>query len=309
MNEAEKIDFSSQASQMIILPFALSFPEGELKFFMNVHKVVKVIEYDDVHPMPTPMKPFEYLIDFQGISVPVIELKKWLRQSMDEQLLQQNLQAAPSGEQARIVICELLGYYIGIVVNRTFNVKRQNINEIIAAPALFPNVGQEFASGMIREANGFCYLFDLEAFFESQDIKLTATVDDKVDGGPRLAGKSILIVEDSKLYRSILLRVLVKHGALVDVAVNGKEGLEILLERQTKYDAIISDIEMPIMNGIDMITAYRKSSHDVPYVVFHSSISNENLVHDIVDSALGDFLVKFDESNIIERLTAALSNV
>lgn len=307
MLAANKNQSPKRGSELIILPFSLQLQEGEIRFFMNVHKVVKVIEFDGMQSIPSPLGIFEYMIDFQNVSVPVIHLKKWLGQSMSSEITLRNDQAGKSLAGPRIIICELLGYIIGILVDRTFKIRRQSSLDILDAPALFPNIGQNFKNGMIRDDHGYCYLFDLEAFFEAHDIQIAESVEDSLEGPQLLKDKSILVVEDSRLYRQLLIKALTKHGAKVQTAENGQEGLAVLLAQNERFDAIISDIEMPIMSGIDMITAFRKASSNVPYVIFHSSISNDNLIHDIVDSELGDFIVKFDEQNIVQMLMDAIA--
>lgn len=296
------------SSQMVILPFALSFPEGDVRFFINVQKVVRVIEAGELQAMPSPIKPFEQLLDYQGISVPIIHIKKWLGRVMNTELVNLGKTSDSPNSSPRIVICELLGYYIGVVIDRTYKVAKINIQQVLPAPAIFPGVSEDFVSSMVHDNNGYCYLFDLEAFFEAHDIRLTEVVSENADALQKLKGKSILVVEDSKLYRRILIKALSKHGADVEVAENGKEGLDILKQNLDRFDAIVSDIEMPHMNGIDMIRNYRNSAHSIPYVLFHSSISNETLAQDLTQSELGDFLVKFDEENIVQKIFEGLLN-
>jgi two-component system chemotaxis sensor kinase CheA len=69
--------------------------------------------------------------------------------------------------------------------------------------------------------------------------------------------KKILLVEDTIFLQQLEKRYLEADGYEVIVAENGKEGLERLA--QEKVDIIVSDIEMPEMNGWDFITAVRKN--------------------------------------------------
>lgn len=75
---------------------------------------------------------------------------------------------------------------------------------------------------------------------------------DRIRGLPRVWEDSILIVEDDEDIRDLLKEVLYKEG-LVDAVSNGREGLEKIEERY--YSVIMSDLEMPVMNGIELYKA------------------------------------------------------
>jgi two-component system chemotaxis response regulator CheY len=68
--------------------------------------------------------------------------------------------------------------------------------------------------------------------------------------------QSILIVDDSPTVRQQLRLCLETGGYTVVEAVNGKAGLE--QAEKTKVNMVISDVNMPIMNGIDFIRELRK---------------------------------------------------
>lgn len=81
----------------------------------------------------------------------------------------------------------------------------------------------------------------------------------------------ILYVEDEDSIRMMTERILIKRGAVVTVAKNGQEGLERATDQ--KFDIIISDIQMPIMNGIEMIKKLKEMQCDTPTII--TSAHNE----------------------------------
>ena len=80
--------------------------------------------------------------------------------------------------------------------------------------------------------------------------------------------KHILIVDDSKTVRNLLAFIMKKEGFKVTAAEDGLDGLEKLYS-EPKIDLIVSDINMPRMDGITFIRTVREQEayRDIPIVV------------------------------------------
>ena len=75
-------------------------------------------------------------------------------------------------------------------------------------------------------------------------------------------GRNFLIVEDNALNAEIVCEVLKLSGASCTVAVNGKEAVELFEQSAPgTFDAILSDVQMPVMNGYEMAAAIRAGCH------------------------------------------------
>jgi PAS domain S-box-containing protein len=76
--------------------------------------------------------------------------------------------------------------------------------------------------------------------------------EDKKNGaGGRFAGKKLLIAEDVEINREILLSLLEDTGLSMDCAENGLEAVEMVTAAPGKYDAILMDVQMPKMDGLE----------------------------------------------------------
>jgi two-component system chemotaxis response regulator CheY len=73
---------------------------------------------------------------------------------------------------------------------------------------------------------------------------------------------AVLTVDDSEPMRKMLAIVLKAGGYNVDSACHGAEGIEIF--GQARHDLIITDINMPIMHGIEFIEQIRRIDSEVP---------------------------------------------
>ena len=73
----------------------------------------------------------------------------------------------------------------------------------------------------------------------------------------RLAGLRMLVVEDNPINQEVANYVLAHAGATVDLAANGPIALSMLAEPDARYDAVLMDLQMPVMNGFEASAAIR----------------------------------------------------
>ena len=104
-------------------------------------------------------------------------------------------------------------------------------------------------------------------------------------------GKSgrVLVVDDELPLRELMSEILTSAGYVVASCANGREALAAL-QRET-FDAIISDVSMPDMNGIALLRAVREKDFDVPVVLCTGRPSIETAAAAVEQGAL-QYLVK-----------------
>ena len=104
----------------------------------------------------------------------------------------------------------------------------------------------------LGEGSEFTVELELEPF--ETDSQANADNSENID----LAGHRILLVEDNAINAEIARMILEQYGAEVQQAENGKTGLEALQEKGPGYyDAVLMDIQMPVMNGFEATKAIR----------------------------------------------------
>ncbi len=115
------------------------------------------------------------------------------------------------------------------------------------------------------------------------------------------AKKSILLVEDSVTSRMLLKGILESAGFAVKTAVDGVEAFTTL--KTQPFDLVVSDIEMPRMNGFDLTAKIRDDQElaDVPVVLVTSLEAREHRERGIEVGA-NAYIIKssFDQSNLLE---------
>lgn len=104
----------------------------------------------------------------------------------------------------------------------------------------------------------------------------------------------ILVIDDERAIRNTLKDILEFEGYTIDLAENGKVGLEKALA--TTYDLIYTDIKMPEMDGLEMLQAYRQAvkengAEEAPVVMISGHGTVETAVEALKSGAF-DFIVK-----------------
>src|SRR6476469_4975874 len=77
----------------------------------------------------------------------------------------------------------------------------------------------------------------------------------------------VLIVDDEPNMLRYASVVLLEAGNLVDTVVDGQEALELVRVRGRRLDAVVSDVVMPQMNGLQLMEALSVSDPDLPVVL------------------------------------------
>ncbi|HDT11807.1 MAG TPA: response regulator, partial [bacterium] len=115
--------------------------------------------------------------------------------------------------------------------------------------------------------------------------------------------KSILIVDDSATLRASVNFVLTDAGYRVLQAKNGEEGIEVLNDAKvsgTKIDMIISDINMPVMDGISFIKEVKKGEFRfVPILILTTESENAKKMEGKAAGASGWLVKPFKPDQLI----------
>ncbi len=120
-----------------------------------------------------------------------------------------------------------------------------------------------------------------------------------------LKSQTVLFVEDEELAREILANMLSKVFKKVLTAANGLEGLEKFEESKSsnEIDLIISDINMPIMNGLDMLEKIREIDSTIP-VIFVTARNETNNILRAIDLNVTNYIIKPIQTDVLLKKIA-----
>lgn len=310
--------------ELLLVPCLITMDSKELLIGINAQKIMGIVEYGGISSLPSSHFPFIGLLDNHEEAVPVMDLSMILNDpaldlankseiiaaetAQSSGVLPSNYQIQKNGhDKTKIVICELCGLVVGILVNATFRIESLKSSQILHIPKIFENYAKCMFTGLFYYRNSFLYLLDLEGILNRLGLLNPEEINENnhTVKYSELAGKSILIVEDSKVFRHQITKLLEENGMNCIVANDGQEGLEKFKATPDKIDLIITDIEMPRMNGIEMARKIHEECKTIP-ILFSSSISNPALIAEI-KAEHGYFLVKFQPQEVLNQLRHMLS--
>src|SRR4051812_2543735 len=119
---------------------------------------------------------------------------------------------------------------------------------------------------------------------------------------PSVTAQSVLLVDDSAFFRNMLAPVLKAAGYRVRVAPNAQEGLTALRSGQV-FDVVLTDIEMPDMNGFEFAETIRADAHlsAMPIIALSSMVSPAAIERGR-QAGFHDYVAKFDRPGLIAVL-------
>jgi len=162
------------------------------------------------------------------------------------------------GDQSclRVVVIREREQLYGVAVERLIG------ERVLVVMPLDPRLGkvQDISAGALLDDGSVVLIVDVEDLLRSVE-KLLSTgrlerIERGVQGGRGASRKRILVVDDSLTVRELQRKLLSNRGFEVAVAVDGMDGWNAL--RSEDFDMLITDIDMPRMDGIELVTLVRR---------------------------------------------------
>ncbi|AME05505.1 chemotaxis protein CheV [Bacillus siamensis] len=252
----------------------VKFEVGVNTFGINVMKVREIIQPVDVTSVPQSHKDVEGMIKLRGEILPVISLYTFF--GVD----------AEGAKDDKYIVTEFNKRKIVFHVGSVSQIHRVSW-EAIEKPTSLNQGMERHLTGIIKLEDTMIFLPDYEKIiYDIESASGVETYHVHQEGfDERRAGKKLIIVEDSPLLMRLLTDELTEAGYSEIVTFeNGKEAYEYVVELTDKganlsdhIDMIISDIEMPKMDGhrLTKLLKDNPQSSDVPIMIFSSLITDD----------------------------------
>jgi len=147
----------------------------------------------------------------------------------------------------------------GVVVDRYIDQKQLSVSALDERLGKVPNV----SSVALMENGEPLFILDVDDLVRSINYMVNdgglADVYRAAEDHLKASRKRILVVDDSLTVREVEKELLLSKGYFVDLAVDGMDGWNAV--RRISYDLVITDVDMPRMDGIDLVRSIKQDLH------------------------------------------------
>ncbi|RCW62129.1 two-component system chemotaxis response regulator CheV [Marinobacter nauticus] len=282
----------------------LLFQLGDEQVYgINVFKVREVILCPSLSQVPGGQNNVKGLAHLRGETVPIIDMAAAIGKPPFD------------GHAGLVIVTEYNRNIQGFLVHEVDRIVNLNWDEIQPPPE---SIGQDhFLTAVVQIDGKLIDIIDVEKIFaQVSDIEseVSRSLREKLEGVP-LNNVTILAVDDSGVARNQVKRALESIGLQVELAKDGKQALEWLIAQSDqlglsfhqKIPLVVSDIEMPVMDGYTLTSEIRNHPklRDT-HVILHSSLSgqfNETMVKKV---GADHFIAKFHPDELTSLITQLL---
>ena len=240
---------------------------------INVAKIKEIINYQPVTPVPNAHPSIEGIFMPRDIMITAIDLRNCLQRGASE----------PGG---LFIVTNFNNLDIAFHVDSVIGIHRVSWGDIIKPNATVSNAEEGISTGIIKIQDKLIIILDFERIVTdiSPETGLKIEEVEELEKLPGRADCPILIAEDSLLLNRLIVDSLKTAGytQLINTS-NGQEAWDIITDcvkrgnLDTHVKAVITDIEMPLMDG-HRLTRFIKEgdeTKDIPVVIFSSLVNEE----------------------------------
>ncbi|MGD8913484.1 MAG: chemotaxis protein CheV [Candidatus Thiodiazotropha sp.] len=299
----DNVDLRTQLAGQNRLELLLFRLQGRQVFGINVFKVKEVVQCPRLTELPGSNPVIRGVASIRGDNIPVMDLS--------------NAIGGPRMEKATdyfIIVTEYNRRQLAFLVASVERIVNTHWEDILPPPK---GLGRgSYMTAVTEIEDQLVEIIDVEKILSEVlgiDQELTQPVEET---GADLSQLKVLVVDDSMVARNQIKKVMTEMGVEVVLAKDGSEALNMLLEWSEEGNLhdwlamVISDIEMPKMDGYSLVMAIRENPKlsDL-YIILHSSLSgvfNETMVKKV---GADHFLAKFMPDELANRVTERLKRL
>jgi two-component system chemotaxis response regulator CheV len=288
-------------NRLALLLFRLG---GRQLFGVNVFKVQEVLRRPPLFPIPRLPPGFVGAADIRGRSVPILDLGTAVR--YPERHL----------DPPYLVVTEFNRSVQGFLVAEVDRIVNIAVEDIRPPPEL--GVDDSYLTAVTRYAGELIQVIDLESVLaDATGAKMLQSIEQRLKTGADGEPVRILVADDSRVARNQIRGVLDQLGVSSTLLSDGRQAIEHLKQLAAEgidvgrhYAMVISDIEMPSMDGYTLTTEIRRDPNLASlFVLLHTSLSgvfNNAMVERVGANA---FVAKYSANELAEKVLARVESV
>jgi len=240
----------------------LEYRAGGMSFGINILKVSKIVNnLVDFTRLPESHPAISGVFRDMNRVVPVVDLATVLGIVSDD------------SDRRNVLETEFFGMHVGFWVERVDWIHHFGWEDVIDAASVFGGLAHKYTIGIVKPTEDrMVQLLDYETILLDLSPHLQMQNATTYSGTARFGGKRVLVAEDSPAVRAMLYAELSELGFEV---VETNDGSQAWREFQkAPFDLVISDVEMPQMDGLALTLRIRESERPKTPVIVYSSIGD-----------------------------------
>lgn len=262
-----KILMESGTNELEILEFRID----DHCYGINVAKIKEIIIYQEVTPVPNAHPSIEGIFMPRDEMITAIDLRNCLQRGSSK----------PGG---LFIITNFNKLDIAFHVDQVQGIHRVSWADIIKPNATISKAEESISTGIIKFEDRLIIILDFEKIVSDINPNTGLNMDQLKEIGPRNRNEiPIVLAEDSQLLNKLIVDSLKKAGYdNVRHFENGKFAYDYIKDckekgRLDKIKCIITDIEMPIMDGhrLTKLVKSDEETRDIPLIIFSSLVNEE----------------------------------
>lgn len=274
------------------------------RYGINVFKVQEVIQCPNLTQVPHAHPAVRGVANLRGKTITLIDLGMAIGQPPLQDI-----------SNSYVIITEYNRTTQGFLVSGVDRIVNLNWDEILPPPR---GTGNNYMTAVTHVDKDIVEIIDVEKVL-AEIIGVNEQVSEDVLGQKTTAEvpHHILVVDDSSVARNQIKRTLDQLGIDSTLARDGKEGLDILktwadegVPVAERLTMVISDVEMPKMDGYTLTTEIRQDPRlQNLYIILHTSLSgvfNNSLVEKV---GADQFIAKFNPDELAEAIVKRLKQL
>jgi len=240
----------------------LEYRVAGMSFGINILKVSKIVnDLTDFIQIPESHQAVKGMFKDINRLVPVIDLADFLAIH------------AEHIKREKVIITEFFGVLTGFWVEKVDWIHHFRWEDVIDAENVFANIDHKYVIGMVKPTEErMVLLLDYETILLDLCPMLTKRDAISYQGEADFSGKRVLIAEDSPAVRAMLVNEMNELGFQVTEASDGSVAWDAF--EKEPFDLVISDVEMPQMDGLALTLRIRQSDRPTTPVIVYSSIGD-----------------------------------
>ena len=258
-------DLTAQDNRLELLLFHLG---NKQRFAINVLKVKEVIPCPALTRLPDSHPAVVGVATLRGEPLSVVDLSYAIGTGR---------LASEEGCKGSVIVTEFNRSMHGFLVERVDRIIMRNWKDVLPPPK---GLAASYSSGVTQEDKSIIQILDVEKVIG--EVEVVGVDESQIDASELpepLKNSRILVVDDSNMALKQTARALDVLGLPYVMAKNGREALSILKkDKETdstdKISLMVSDIEMPEMDGYSLVQSIRRDSElSHLYVLLHTSLN------------------------------------